>query len=373
MGSHQDRRETKRHSSVTSSSASVTVVSTQILPKRKRQLSSAPPGAKIRRQGRRLSRLELLPTELLELIFVFSSNINFPCASGALGLRLSSVATRQSISLIAFPPRIPNQSDSVISGPNRDDYVKEDTHMLRERLLQYRWFTLDIWKKIKLSWEQAYNAVGKSILCPRCHREHSMVELYDRIPARLVSPPFSDDGLDLLKELILSGMYVDWMATTTGELAMEALYYAIKHQDERVAWLMTLAKSCLNVRTLGPSTSGAIHVRTDTALFTEIVLANHSNDNILEMVFFSSLIDWHRHKLPMINPTNKAVSRWFFETQRTDKARAWRFKEFLERHVRMVPYLDDEDVEPQCDNPFPAVSPNTDVVVRSGHQPGVQR
>ncbi|KAK5663204.1 hypothetical protein OQA88_6622 [Cercophora sp. LCS_1] len=118
-------------------------------PDRKRKYNADADGGATR-QRRRLKKLagapiERLPTELLELIFHFSENMNFPCSSLRIGWLLSSKSFLTELIVSAFGPTwdcwFGLEVDQI--KPHELKTVKGNP-VYQRAVLDRKWFTLDL-------------------------------------------------------------------------------------------------------------------------------------------------------------------------------------------------------------------------------------
>ena len=99
----------------------------------------------------KLSRLESIPTELLEAIFLKSLNLNLPLASPHLGATLSSKRTKMAMVLKAFPSNAESDLEHYselqhILWAGSGEKTKTAIGELQSRLLACRWMTWDLLK-----------------------------------------------------------------------------------------------------------------------------------------------------------------------------------------------------------------------------------
>lgn len=69
---------------------------------------------------------------------------------------------------------------------------------------------------------------------------HLGIDLGDKcyVPARILRWPLTDDQRDLLEQLIACGIKVDWVNSTTGEIASHTWQQAVKARDWHLVGLL---------------------------------------------------------------------------------------------------------------------------------------
>lgn len=159
---------------------------------------------KQRRRELELSRLEQLPTEILQLIFQYSANVDLALTSPRMSLQLANAHLYDEITSHVFEPFL---ETSVKPTPVQFDVAA--------RLLESRFFTWEYfrtWLDRQLDSRESMRGIAKT--------RHRMDEatFYRRIwkrltlgvegnilpPLKLLRPPFTDGNAHLLKVLLLS-------------------------------------------------------------------------------------------------------------------------------------------------------------------------
>ncbi|KAI9783238.1 MAG: hypothetical protein M1839_004078 [Geoglossum umbratile] len=167
--------------------------------------SRTKPALKARRRRRssrvsQLSLLERLPTELLQSIFVLSDNLQLPLASPILAQLLSSRHVYTALCSRAFPA-------------HTDEHDDPD---LQSALLRQPWFTLEFLEAMTQR-----RGLSRGAGFPELRFQSA------RVPARLVSAPWTEEKMEMLEKLLAYNAQVDWFNTTTGEEAEQGLRDAI--------------------------------------------------------------------------------------------------------------------------------------------------
>ncbi|KUJ23528.1 uncharacterized protein LY89DRAFT_635836 [Mollisia scopiformis] len=233
---------------------------------------------------RKMSDLEKLPTEILEVIFLFCLNINLPNASPVIAGKLSSPIIYNKTLLAAFGP-------TWASSHGRKSIGLKDRGgdpVLQSAILRCRWATLPVMLNAKDMWIQRFatDKVFKPVwfvadnnppsddddssaeetdnptkITAREHLDTDFQDFSDvvlnweesdgclldychlglnfdvadaiEIPSSLLSGPWNEDTLKYLFWLITSGASIDWCHTTSGEVGLEGLKKAITFGDSR--------------------------------------------------------------------------------------------------------------------------------------------
>lgn len=237
-----------------------------------------------------LSRLESLPVELLQAIFLYTLNINLPLASPYLGLALSSEHLYTKLILLAF---------SGIGQRHSEGMLHEDvtSASLQTTIMSRKWFNLDLMRRCQVqfaqemleraqsdqAWEITSAETTKVGLDGRTTRHsyrlshgclrrgivtyQGSIETSVRVakvnsgwvywfpscmtrwwvdrsenvllPEKLLHGPWTEAKLDLLEMLCRAGAMVDWVNTSTGEIAERGLNDAIMEGNLRAVKLLT--------------------------------------------------------------------------------------------------------------------------------------
>lgn len=239
-----------------------------------------------------LSRLESLPVELLQSIFLCSLNVHLPLASPYLALALSNEHVYTRLILLAF------------SGTQRDGeallYPDLTSASLQTAIMSRRWFRLDLMRRCQVlfatdilerersnsAWEIISDETEKislqdnrdGLISKRSYRlqrdhlskrvaisqmttntlvnvvekrstaiydfplciSHAWVERSEHVllPEKLLHGPWNDEKLDLLEMLCMAGATVDWVNTSAGEIAEQGLNDAIMEENRRAVNLL---------------------------------------------------------------------------------------------------------------------------------------
>ena len=178
------------------------------------------------RRRKEASHLERLPIELLQKIFLYSLNPNFPLASPGLASALMADHVFMSLCRIAF-----------VNCSAEDLSLTE----LRNALLTRREMTLERWHEVDC--ERC--AIWNEVVNPGCaHPLLYAAEAFPlpadtRVPPRLLRPPWTTDNVKLLDLLVRRGATINWTLTTSGETAMEGLRSAIRETHIQVVRILT--------------------------------------------------------------------------------------------------------------------------------------
>ncbi|KAI9823453.1 MAG: hypothetical protein M1832_002464 [Thelocarpon impressellum] len=221
---------------------------------RKRKMAGLPGAldAPAASQHRRLSPLERLPTELLEQVFLSSMNLHLPNASPHIGTRLSSEHVYTSFALDAFCPRS-DAPDPVV----------------QSAVLSRRWMTPDRFDRILVQWARRLDVEvmrcspvedgSDAGMCAVCYGygvsvsdlcvDTWLVHLADGalIPPGLLRPPFTHERLQLLRKLMELGAGIDWLGSTTGEIASASLREAVLGRDVEAVDYLTRIELGLHI------------------------------------------------------------------------------------------------------------------------------
>ncbi|KAK5019003.1 arsenicals resistance [Cryomyces antarcticus] len=214
-----------------------------------------------RRKTAPLSRLEWLPTEIIQTIFFYSLNIDLPRSSYRIAAQLSSqyVYSRLLVRALYDPPN--DHDDAIaelrVTTPDpRSKELREADATLQTRLFTCRWMT---WFTLRNFLQQAYTWHIRLCTHPEKHyRDTEKMEmsgvdtnLKDQyycyssaffgflrihrglsLPNKLLHGPWSKDKLSLLNFLQDRGFIVDWKNTSSGEIATQGLLEAIRENNE---------------------------------------------------------------------------------------------------------------------------------------------
>ena len=161
--------------------------------------------------GRHISTLENLPVELLETIFFLSLNISLPQASNIIGQALASKHVKAQLVYRYFST---NFSEAA--------YVD-----LQSAILRTRWMTLAFLRELP-----DYT----TLIFTRELSEHSI--MWDgaqgfQIPEKLLHGPWTDERCEFLEIVERGNGTVDWLGSTSGEIAARGLEDAIRERNCR--------------------------------------------------------------------------------------------------------------------------------------------
>ncbi|TKA64090.1 hypothetical protein B0A49_07843 [Cryomyces minteri] len=193
-----------------------------------------------RRKFAPLSRLEQLPTEIIQTIFFYSLNIDLPRSSYHIAAQLSSqyVYSRLLVRALYDPP---DNHDGAIAEPRvttpdpRSEEVRETDATLQTRLFTCRWMT---WSTLRDFLLQAY--MWHSGLCTHpekhCRDTEEMEEL--RVETNLT---------DQYYRYSIEGSSSTGKITSSGEIATQGLLEAIRENNEHA--VMSLVSDGIGVAT----------------------------------------------------------------------------------------------------------------------------
>lgn len=187
--------------------------------------------------------LQGLPTELLEMIFLYSMNPALPRCSRDLGAKLSSHAIEMSFTMQAFFHTVDHRTNY------RDRLVTSDAS-LQSNILTCHFFTYDFFLKyvqraqdamVKLR-GKAWAATGVTIpgvsyfdgLWPYKFTKipHLAFAQGFHIPEKLLHGPWTEDKASLLYVLVSLTGEIDWEGSMAGEVAKSGMKEAIKEGNE---------------------------------------------------------------------------------------------------------------------------------------------
>ncbi len=247
-----------------------------------------------------LSRLESLPVELLQSIFLYSPNIHLPLASPYLARALSSEHLYSRLILLAFSAIIRTHEELVL-------HPDLTSASLQTAIMSRRWFNSDLMRRCQVifakeileteqsnsTWEvisdkttevSNINSVHQTsrrtfqlrrdhlskqidvfqgdfgtsvhivgVASPKFYRfplcqtaawvaqsEHVL------IPETSLHGPWTKEKLDLLEMLCSAGATVDWINTSAGEIAEQGLKDAIMEGSMRAVKLLTKEPTCIS-------------------------------------------------------------------------------------------------------------------------------
>ncbi|KAI9675265.1 MAG: hypothetical protein M1817_001167 [Caeruleum heppii] len=136
-----------------------------------------------------LAAIELLPPEILEMIFICSENVEFPLASPHLGSVLSNEYVYIAFCLQAIPASTDGNGNAT----------------LQSEILSRRWMKWELWNRISDAWDDREKRIGAPA---SIYMEYSLYQPVD-IPSWLLEGPFHEDKVDFLAHLIDWGAMVD--------------------------------------------------------------------------------------------------------------------------------------------------------------------
>ena len=269
----------------------------QLMKKRKRLMSEDKAKSSRSTKHRRTQkarihvRLDALPAELIQEIFIRSREINFPLASPRLGRKLTGKHVYLQFCFQVFynpdyflpdPTLVPNNGNGEdapeVEGARqagaghklRDYQIALNEHHLQSNTLKMAWLSWDLYREyLQKAFEtcqqdyekwtaknkaaQAGNSDsarqqdGESIwpremeepqpvdvdaedmdVCKEPGYRWFRMKLDCHIPEKLLHVPFTHERLLFLKTLIRAGAVVDWYGSTAGELAEAALEHNIR-------------------------------------------------------------------------------------------------------------------------------------------------
>ncbi|KAF1997675.1 hypothetical protein P154DRAFT_440526 [Amniculicola lignicola CBS 123094] len=190
--------------------------------------------------------LQDLPTELLEIIFLYSGNISLPRACPSLALKLSSPTICMELFLQTFFYTVDHKAHIRL----RHRTVTSDP-ALQSSLLTCRFVTWPFFLKYV---QQARTALlklrGKAwestgVMIPDVSNISEMwphqINLVDylsfaegfRIPEKLLHGPWTEDKTSLLYVLVALNGEIDWEGSLAGETAVEGIREAIREGNQR--------------------------------------------------------------------------------------------------------------------------------------------
>jgi hypothetical protein len=187
--------------------------------------------------------LQGLPTELLEIIFVHSMNINLARCSPSLGRKLSSRAIMLEFTMQSFFHTVDHRTNY------RDRTVTSDA-TLQSAILASRFFTYDFFIKYV---EKAHDAMKKvrgkawestGVTIPGTSEfEGTWPFKFTKIPylsfaqgfhvpEKLLHGPWTQDKASLLYVLVSLNGEIDWEGSMAGEAAKTGIREAVKEDNE---------------------------------------------------------------------------------------------------------------------------------------------
>lgn len=240
-----------------------------------------------------LSRLESLPVELLQSIFLYSPNIHLPLASPYLARALSSEHLYSRLILLAFSAIIRTREELVL-------HPDLTSASLQTAIMSRRWFNSDLMRRCQVifakeileteqansTWEVISDKTTEVFNVNSVHqtsrrtfqlRRDSLSKQIDvfqgdsgtsvhivgvaspkfyqfplcqtaawwaqsehvLIPEKSLHGPWTKEKLDLLEMLCSAGATVDWINTSAGEIAEQGLKDAIMEGSLRAVKLLT--------------------------------------------------------------------------------------------------------------------------------------
>ncbi|RAL65989.1 hypothetical protein DID88_005650 [Monilinia fructigena] len=168
-------------------------------------LSLAPRESKVRtmkniKSKRKMSQLEKLPTELLETIFLYCLNLSLPACSPVIGGKLSSETVYSKTIIAAFDPIWDEWYGKIINPDLERDYTGMDSS-LQSAILRYRWARLPTYVNLPRDTE---------------------------IPHKLLMGPWNEEAVRFLFWLVMGGVRIDWLTSTSGEAAIIGYKNAVR-------------------------------------------------------------------------------------------------------------------------------------------------
>ncbi|KZF20801.1 hypothetical protein L228DRAFT_240551 [Xylona heveae TC161] len=220
-------------------------------------------GARPRKRRRkiRISPLESLPPEILQLIFFYAMNLDLPLASPRLASLLSSEHVYTKLCL------------SVFRGcwDEPQDVPGDELGQLQSRILECRWLTLELLRKCERKYysfllenkkqqlgiqgegEQEALDAHLSMHPPRVpwidcgitvdeYRYLWPIIAWENfsLPERLLRGPWAQEKVILLYKLCLGGAYIDWKDSNRGEFISQGLIEAIQEGNATAVRVITL-------------------------------------------------------------------------------------------------------------------------------------
>ncbi|KAB8294966.1 hypothetical protein EYC80_006919 [Monilinia laxa] len=268
-------------------------------------LTLAPRESKVRtmkniKSKRKMSQLEKLPTELLETIFLYCLNLSLPACSPVIGGKLSSEPVYSKTIIAAFDPIWDEWYGKIINPDLEKGYTGIDSS-LQSAILRYRWAKLpvllrsqDLWIR-KYSqerpfpssitqgmWDQHYRydfetgienvdpktvsavelfendfakyryVLGSMMQASNLHEEvqhlrNMSIPTYinlprdTEIPHTLLMGPWDEEAVRFLFWLVMGGVRIDWLTSTSGEAAIIGYKNAVRECRTEVMHLLLLA------------------------------------------------------------------------------------------------------------------------------------
>ncbi|KAI9782681.1 MAG: hypothetical protein M1835_003957 [Candelina submexicana] len=206
-----------------------------------------------KKRKKHISALEALPAELLQTIFILSSNVNLPLASPRLALALSSDHVRMHLCLAAFtgvkhampfkhliglPDITPHPS--IQSAILRQPWL---TFSLLERCKEKRF---EVLKTDREERDSRFNGTRLEKIRAERRTESLISDSAHwptfqnvQMPERLLRGPWSSDKVNLLRDLVGRGLQIDWVYSSAGEVARASLLEATMSGNIDIISLLT--------------------------------------------------------------------------------------------------------------------------------------
>jgi len=234
--------------------------------------------------------LQGLPQELLELIFLYSMNLNLARASPDLGRKLSSKAVIMEFVMRSFFHTVDHKVR--IKSHNDDHTAFTSDKNLQSELFTCRFFDwsffLSYVDKAHDEFVKIRGKLWESLVVPDAGAfdglwpfkftkiEHLGFAKGFHVPEKLLHGPWTASKASLLYVLVSFSGEIDWEGGMAGETAKEGLKEAIREENEHAVAALSVLLGVANA------------ITTDTILFA--AMHNDSDDNILRHLLFNAQI-----------------------------------------------------------------------------------
>lgn len=236
-------------------------------------MASVPSSRKHKRRQFQLSKLEELPTEILQDIFYYSANLDLALASPGLQAQLSSPHVFLKHACRTLQP---------VLGRAGGDVADDSVLSAAARLLNCRFMTWDFFKLwLDEQWESRQLPDSTS---PGSHTAHEYRRLWLLLepccgllpPRKLLHGPWTEDKINFLSVLSLKIEDLPAVSPVHGEVAHEGLVQAVTESSEAaVCWLLSMS------------------LRSDTELLRRAVIDHGCNKAIVNALVGQSLKHYH--------------------------------------------------------------------------------